>query len=125
VVHKYHYITQYSVEFLFMCFSGWMSVWVNVIQECSLLSNLLMPGGRSMWYLQLHNLDVYQKVYNGKKIFTSYKNYLGPLWMSILSWVLPSLTWGYLFFSHKFILHEISYLKESTAFSLDTKAERY
>jgi len=29
------------------------------IQECSLLSNLLMPGGRSRWHLQLHNLDVY------------------------------------------------------------------
>jgi hypothetical protein len=84
----------------------------------------LMPAGRSMCHLQLHNLDVYQKAYNGKKIFTSYKNYLVLLQMLILSWVLPSLTWGYLLSATTIILYEISYLKESTAFSLDTKKER-
>jgi hypothetical protein len=98
VVHKYVYIAQYSVEFLFRRFSGWMSVWVKVYTR---MFTTLQSFDAWMKEYVTSAIDVYQKVYNGKKIFTSHKNYLGPLRMSMLSWVLPYLTWGYLFFSHK------------------------
>ena len=78
-----------------------------------------------MGHLQLHNLDVYQKLYNRKKIFTSYKNYLVLLRMSVFLFGISIPDLRRSFSATKITLYEVSHLKKITEFSIETKTEIY